>query len=199
MAMQKRRSQCESGNTCRADSRSQTAQPPGTLRAADPLPSRASAESSSGDLRRPAAAQAATASAANPLALEASPAAVGNSFRESIRAGSRIPAASSSARARRGSSGRPSSVNESASDSPSATVVVVRSLSSATESEPASGRTRASSRLPQYLTSAMFACAAAVAFTRRPLPRNLPCAPRFPSRSPRRARVRWRRRRLPRR
>ena len=85
-ATQKRRSQCSLGKTCRAVSLSQTAQPPGTLRAAEPLPRRASAESSSAERFCPAAAQAATASAAKPLALEARPAAVGKSLRETMRA-----------------------------------------------------------------------------------------------------------------
>src|SRR4051794_32073085 len=94
-ATQKRRSQCEGGNTCRADSPSHSAQPPGTLRVAEPLPSRASAESSATDRSLPAAAaDAATASAAKPLELEASPAAVGNALRETMRAFARMPAAS---------------------------------------------------------------------------------------------------------
>src|SRR3954464_12736995 len=83
-ATQKRRSQCAGEKTCRADSFSQTAHPPGTLRAAEPLPRRAMEDSSSGVFRNPAAAAAATARAAKPLALEARPAAVGNSLRDSI-------------------------------------------------------------------------------------------------------------------
>ena len=76
MATTKRKSQCSGGKSWRALSSSQTAQPPATLRAAEPLPRRARADNSCGVRRRPAAAQAATASAANPLALEASPAPV---------------------------------------------------------------------------------------------------------------------------
>src|SRR5437763_1559821 len=159
-ATSRRRSQCWGGKTCLALSPSHTAHPPGTLRAAEPLPRRASAESSSGDLFCPAAAQAATASAANPLALEASPAAVGKKLREKTRALSRIRAASSKARTLEGSCGAPSSSNES-SGAPSSTLVSVRSRSSATLSEPASGTISASSRFPQYFTSAMFACATA--------------------------------------
>src|SRR5436853_7588620 len=81
------------GATCSAASLDHTAHPPGMLRVAEPLPRRANAESSDELRFWPAAAQAATASAANPLALEASPAAVGKSLRESIRARSRMPAA----------------------------------------------------------------------------------------------------------
>src|SRR2546425_10188760 len=118
-AMQKRRSQCDGANTWRANASSQTAHPPGTLREAEPLPMRPRADSSSADFLNPAAAQAATASAAKPLELEARPAAVGESVREALRARLRVPAASRSARALRGSSGCPSRGNEAAAKSPS--------------------------------------------------------------------------------
>src|SRR5438105_15809041 len=81
-ATSRRRSQCWGGKTCLALSPSHTAHPPGTLRAAEPLPRRASAEGSSGDLFGPAAAQAATASAANPAALDARPGGGGEKLRE---------------------------------------------------------------------------------------------------------------------
>src|SRR2546430_8003817 len=151
-AMQKRRSQCDGAKTRRANASSHTAHPPGTLREAEPLPRRARADSSSADFLSPAAAQAASARAAKPLELEASPAAVGKSLREAMRARLRIPAASRSARARRGSSERPSSVNESATKSPSSPAVVVSSLSSAAETQPAPRNSNASSPLPQYFT-----------------------------------------------
>src|SRR5258708_8910617 len=73
MATQKRRSQCDWGKPCRALSLSQTAQPPGTLRAAEPLPRRAKADSSAVVRCWPAAAPAPTAQAANPPAPPATP------------------------------------------------------------------------------------------------------------------------------
>src|SRR5438445_10432166 len=93
-AMQKRRSQCDGANTWRANASSQTAHPQGTLREAEPLPMRPRAESSSADFLKPAAAKDTTASAANPMEHESRPATAEESFRETMQASVRIPAAS---------------------------------------------------------------------------------------------------------
>jgi hypothetical protein len=63
-----------------------------------------------------------------------------------------------------GNAATPSSTSSSsARPSTNSTVVCVVSADSVSDSEPAAGRFSAASRLPQYLTSAMFAHARAVA------------------------------------
>jgi len=180
-AMQKRRSQCDGGNTCRADS-SPTPPPPGT-RGPRPVPRRASA-------------RALPASSAVPPLRRRRRRALRNRWRsEAARRGGEL-VAGGDARAladpgsvqegarRDGSSSCESSVSVSAAKSPSSTVVGGPQLCRArTESDPLPGAAARRRACPST-HSAMLACAAAVAFT-RDLYRNPPVAPRFPRHAPR--------------
>src|SRR6187401_876270 len=142
---------------------SMAANPPKIERAAETEAERARSLSSAGFRPQPAAALAATASAANPDALEANPEAVGKSFCDSTRARSCKPAPartrSSSATTlaqAAGSCSLPFSTSSSlvALGSNSTRVTVVNA-ESVMERLGTSGRLSVTSRLPQYLASAM--------------------------------------------
>ncbi len=144
--------------------------PPNTERAAEPEPRRARIDSSRGDSSRPAARAAAAASAANPDADDASPDAVGKLLRERTRARIGMPAC---ARIEIEERGEPLHVPGGRGRAVEHELVALErrvELHGGLGGErgererrlPAAGRFKSASRLPQYLTSAMFAHARAV-------------------------------------
>src|SRR5262245_26453924 len=152
--------------------------PPKIERAADPDPWRATMLRSRGESARPNAASAARTSAANPDAEDASPAPVGKLLRLTTRTRVSTPALrrkrSTHAEifARSSSRRLPSSTSSSLRCADvSSTSVSVNNASSVIEIEPTAGTFRRASALPQYLTSAKFAPARAVA---RPLSSEVP-------------------------
>src|SRR5947207_5619125 len=149
----------------------QIAKPPNIDRAADADPRRARRDSAVGSRSRPYAAAPASARAAKPLAEDARPAPVGTELRVSTAAGSVRPA-NSRTRSRNAttrcrcspSAGEPSSTTLSACTPGSGrTVVVVGKTSKVIDRLSTYGIMSRSSRLPQYLISAMFGWATAVA------------------------------------
>jgi len=145
-----------------------SANPPYNDRAAEPDACPASRANSSVSYDRSAAPAAATVVAANADAEEASPAAIGKLLWLVIFARKRCaPMTLSRQRLIRGSNGglsSPFTNNSSLRRSRlNATLTSVYSSLNVIEIEPTAGRFRATSRLPQYLMSAMFGCAIAVA------------------------------------
>src|SRR5262245_12516849 len=152
--------------------------PPKIERAADPEPCRATMLRSRGLRVTPSAVSAARTSAANPDAEDASPAPVGKLLRLTTRTRVSTPALCRSRSthaeifARSSSRRLPSSTSSSLrSVGASSTWVSVNSESSVIEIEPTAGTFKRASALPQYLTSAKFAPARAVA---RPLCLEVP-------------------------
>ena len=159
------------------------AKPPKRLRAAEPEPSRARAESWGRERWRPAASVAARARAAKPLEEEARPAAVGKSLVERMRAppsAARVAGPCSSATRSRTRSRRVATRSRLAagtatplSSSESSSAPKVRLVRVATGPRvrlrlPAAGRLSRLSRLPQYLTRAMLGWATTEACIRNP-------------------------------
>ena len=178
MAITSRKSQWSAGARVRPKEQSSSSQashrtkPPGTLRHAEPEPRRARRESASVESCKPAAAHAATVNAAKAEAEEASPVPAGKLLWEMMRAFRLIEARARTrsrcveTRSRAEAVASASSiVTLSASRSEqNSTVVVVVNAARFIESDELAGRRRALSRLPQYLMSAIFGCAMAVAF-----------------------------------
>src|SRR5215472_13079736 len=140
------------------------------LRQAEPDPRRASSEDSRSFQSRPAAARPATESAAKPAALLASPAAAGKfptdatlTCPKPFGVDERTRAMVASTRSRSiPTAARP--FNSTCSlFAPNSTVVVTVSGAMVMDRLELCGSTSASSRLPQYLTRAMFGWALAVA------------------------------------
>ena len=138
--------------------------PSARLRAALPLPSRARIDNSFVSSPQPNSPSAARASAAKPEAEEANPAAVGTVLRAfssnvNSRAG-RNRSRNAEARLANGLSPGsffPFSQTSSAAPAPRASSTCEPSGPSEIDRLPVTGRFSASSRLPQYFTSAMFA------------------------------------------
>ena len=142
--------------------------PPSRDRAAEPEACPARLASRAVSRFASIAAAAATVNAANEDADEASPAAIGKLQVLVIRAcGRSLPATRSRHADRRGSlpaSGAPLTRSSSADNAASnSTCMRVKRSRSVIEIEPTAGKLRTTSRLPQYLISAMLGCAMAVA------------------------------------